>query len=63
MARWIVKFVLKEEQTMGKCKLTSGCGSKQCCIECPYNNVCNLQCAYMDGYEYCVECPEYEEGK
>lgn len=48
---------------MGKCKLTSGCGSKQCCIECPYNDVCNVQCAYMDEYEYCVECPECEEGK
>lgn len=48
---------------MGKCKLTSVCGSKQCCIECPHNDVCNMQCIDVDEYEYCVECPEYEEGK
>lgn len=45
---------------MGKCKLTSVCGSKQCCIECPHNDVCNMQCIDVDEYEYCVECPEYE---
>lgn len=48
---------------MGKCKLTSVCGSKQCCIECAEHEICNMQCADVDKYEYCVECPEYEEGK
>ena len=46
---------------MGRCKLTSICAGNQCCIECPYNDICIAQCAYMDKYEYCVECPEYEE--
>lgn len=32
-----------------------------CCIECLENEVCKEQCARMDRYEYCVECPEYEE--
>lgn len=49
--------------SMGKCKLTSVCGSKQCCIECTEHEICNMQCADVDKYEYCVECPEYEEGK
>lgn len=48
---------------MGKCKLTSVCGSKQCCIECTEHENCNMQCIDVDEYEYCVECPEYEEGK
>lgn len=48
---------------MGKCKLTSVCGSKQCCIECTEHEICNMQCIDVDEYEYCVECPEYEEGK
>ena len=46
---------------MGRCKLTSICGHDYCCIECPENEVCKEQCARMDRYEYCVECPEYEE--
>lgn len=46
---------------MGRCKLTSICGSDRCCIECSENEVCKEQCARMDRYEYCVECPEYEE--
>lgn len=46
---------------MGRCKLTSICGSDRCYIECPENEVCKEQCARMDRYEYCVECPEYEE--
>lgn len=46
---------------MGRCKLISICGYDCCCIECPENEVCKDQCARMDMYEYCVECPEYEE--
>lgn len=46
---------------MGRCKLTSICGHDYCCIECPDNDICNIQCADEDMYEYCVECPEYEE--
>ena len=47
---------------MGKCKLLSICPQgDRCCIECQYNDVCNMQCADADEYEYCVECPEYEE--
>ena len=46
---------------MGRCKLTSICGSDRCCIECPENEECKEQCARMDWYEYCAECPEYEE--
>lgn len=46
---------------MGRCKLTSICGSDRCCIECQENEVCKEQCARMDMYEYCVECPEYED--
>ena len=46
---------------MGRCKLTSICGCDRCCIECPENEMCKTKCARMDMYEYCVECPEYEE--
>ncbi|MBS6604788.1 MAG: hypothetical protein KH313_03370 [Lachnospiraceae bacterium] len=47
---------------MGKCKLLSICPQgDRCCIECQYNDVCNMQCVDVDEYEYCVECPEYEE--
>lgn len=46
---------------MGRCKLTSICGHDYCCIECPDNDICNIQCADKDMYEYCAECPEYEE--
>lgn len=47
---------------MGKCKSPSICPQgDRCCIECQYNDVCNMQCADKDEYEYCVECPEYEE--
>ena len=46
---------------MGRCKSTSICGHDYCCIECPDNDICNIQCVDKDRYEYCVECPEYEE--
>ena len=50
---------------LGKCKApnTSICVYECCCIECPENDICNMQCADVDKFEYCVECPEYEEGK
>lgn len=25
------------------------------------DDICNMQCVDKDRYEYCVECPEYEE--
>lgn len=36
-------------------------GSQYCCLECPENDTCKLQCDYMDAYEYAVECPDYAE--
>lgn len=52
---------MREIIMMGRCKLTSICGHDYCCIECPDNDICNIQCADKDMYEYCAECPEYEE--
>lgn len=48
---------------LGKCKApnTCICNYDCCCIECPENDICNMQCSDVDKYEYCVECPEYEE--
>lgn len=46
---------------MARCKLTSICGCDRCCIECTEYEMCKTTCARMDQYEYCVECPEYEE--
>lgn len=48
---------------MGRCKAPNTCICKyeHCCIECPENDICNMQCVDKDMYEYCVECPEYEE--
>ena len=45
---------------MGICKLQSTCGYDCCCMECPENEVCKMQCADIDSYEYYGECPEYE---
>lgn len=45
---------------MGICKLQSTCGYDCCCMECSENEICKMQCADIDSYEYYGECPEYE---
>lgn len=38
---------------LGKCKApnTCICNYDCCCIECPENDICNMQCADVDKYE------------
>lgn len=46
---------------MGRCNKASLCEETYCCICCPQNGTCNIQCDYMDSYEYAAECKEYKE--
>ena len=40
-----------------KCELSSICGHDFCCICCPDNENCNIQCTGQDSVEYAEGCP------
>jgi len=34
-------------------------GNRYCCLECPDNDTCKMQCDHKDAVEYAKECTEY----
>lgn len=44
---------------MGYCKLECEDGEPYCCICCPKQEECSMECDDMDSYEYAEDCPNY----
>lgn len=44
---------------MGYCKLECPEGEPYCCICCPKQEECGMECDDMDSYEYTEDCPNY----
>ena len=41
------------------CNKSCGNGNNLCCLECPDNDECRIQCCEQDAYEFYEECPDY----
>lgn len=34
-------------------------GQDKCCLECPDQEECQIQCDDLDAYEFAENCPDY----
>lgn len=42
-----------------RCRNICPFGQDKCCLECPDQEECQIQCDDLDAYEFVENCPDY----